>query len=224
MNVLMIKKLVGIDWYLNRLPLTLYVIVGLLALALLNVPSIAAFYVGTVLIVSVVIVVGSHLVFVTLVRERKSQTLAFVMSLPVSFMDYTMAKVITNMAGFLVPWLLLLFGTLMMIHTSDTIPNGLIPFSVILLLELFVAHVLVFTVTLVSESEVWAIVITTICNISVSLFCFFIANLAGISEHMQATHAVFNGTVAAVLAIELLCIISLITMAFIAQSRKKDFI
>ncbi|NQZ11956.1 MAG: hypothetical protein HRT35_32795 [Algicola sp.] len=224
MNALMIKKLVSIDWYLNRLPLTIYAIVGLLALVLLNMPSIAAFYVGTVLIVSAVIVVGSHLVFVTLVRDRKSQTLAFVMSLPVSFMDYTMAKVITNLVGFLLPWLVLVLGTLMVIHTSETIPNGLMPFSVILLLELFVAHVLVFTVTLVSESEVWAIVVTTICNISVSLFCFFVANLVGIGEHMQATHAVFNGTFAAVIAIELLCIISLITMTFILQSRKKDFI
>ena len=48
---------------------------------------------------------------VTVVEERNEQTLPFVMSLPISPMEYTTAKILANLLIFLVPLGALMLGS-----------------------------------------------------------------------------------------------------------------
>jgi len=224
MNWTMIKHLVAKDWHFNRVPLLLYTIVGIIALAILPFKQEGLFYVSMVLLISAVIVVGAHLIFVTVVIERKEQTLPFIMSLPVSFMEYTMAKIVINIGTFLGIWLFLTAGTIGVIVFVDAIPNGLIPYTTIALIELIAAYVLVLSVSMVSESEAWTIVVMTITNICVSLFWYFLGSFESIAKHIEGEVAVWNSTAFTFIAVELAVITALIGMTFFFQSRKKEFL
>ncbi|TQV86935.1 ABC-2 transporter permease [Aliikangiella coralliicola] len=224
MNTVMIKHLFVKDWQFCRNALAFYFAIGVASLFLISVASKLSFYVGIVLLVSILIIIGAHLIFVTVVNERKEQTLSFVMSLPVTFSDYTVAKLIANIVAFLIPWGLLVAGVLSVISFNADIPNGLIPFALIVLLELFVAYLLVLSVALITESEVWTIVMTTICNIGVSLFWFWISSFAGISKHIQGETAIWNTTAASIILIELMIAALIIIVTFWCQSRKTDFL
>ena len=224
MNWMMIKRLAFKDWEFNRLYLSLYTIVGVLALALLAIENKAAFYVGNVLIISAVIVVGAHLIFATIIMERKEQTQPFVMSLPVSYMEYTMAKILVNLGAFLFIWCILALGVIGMMFTIDSIPSGLIPYTLIALLELVVAYILVLAIAITTESEAWTIVILTMTNICVSLFWFLLGSIESISSHMTGDSPVWNGTAISFLVGELLIAVILIGITFYFQSKKQDFL
>jgi len=224
MNTSIVPQLIKKDWQLNSKALFIYGLVGLLSLALLTVANTATFYVGAILLISIVITIGVHLVITTVVNERKEQTLALVMSLPISHMDYTKAKISANLICFAVPWLALAVSAMAIILSRGHIPNGLIPFAVILLLELFAAYVLVLSISLMTESEGWTIAAITVCNVCVSLFIFFISSIPGIGKHTQADAPVWNFSVISTISLELLFIITLIGITFYCQSKKKDFL
>lgn len=106
-NWTMIKQLAAKDWYFTRAPLIAYLIIGLIATLMLTVPGSTSFLFGAVLLISAVNIAGIHLAVATILNERKNQNLAFVMSLPVSYLDYTLAKMLINVGVFLVFWLTL---------------------------------------------------------------------------------------------------------------------
>ncbi len=224
MNLTIINAMVYKDLYLNRWPLLAYIVVGFIALSVMASNIENSFYIAIVLIISMIIIVGAHLVFTTVINERKMKTLPFMMSLPISYFDYTLSKLISNIGGFLLIWLVIVSGVFVVVTSNEQLPNGLIPYITIILLELFVAHMLVFTVALISESEACAIVVMAICNISVSLFGMFVGRYPGIKEYIEGAMPVWNNPAIAMVSIEISIIVLLIGMVFYAQSRKKNFI
>ena len=221
-NPSMVKALIRKDWYFNKQNFLLFFILGLASVALLSFDN-SAFYIGLVLLLSVVILIGALLIFSTVVNERKDKTLAFLMSLPITCMDYTWAKMILNLSAYFVAWLLLVVATIGVIYYSGHLPNGLIPYALIILIELMVAFILVLGVALVTESEVWTIVVVSITNIGVSLFMFLIAAIVSINQHMESPVAVWNSTALMIIGIEILVALMIIGLTFYLQSRKKDF-
>ena len=224
MNTSIIKQLILKDWYFNRLPLLLFSIIAVFSLGLFSINSKGTFYIGMVLIISLVVTVGAILIFSSVVNERKNQTLAFIMSLPISFLDYTKAKIISNLSVFMVFWSLLVTGILLIIYFSNHLPNGLIPISVIIMGELMVTYVLVLAVAFIKESETWTIVVMGITNVGISLFMFLISGLSAIGPYIEGSIALWNSTAISIVIIELLLAISLIGIIFYLQSRKKDYL
>src|ERR1700710_2365572 len=96
----MIKCLILKDWYFLRGPIAGYLAAGALALAPIAAGNEAPVYLGTVLLLTVLIGLGIHLPMATVVQERPDHPLPFVMSLPISPRDYTTAKVLANVTLF----------------------------------------------------------------------------------------------------------------------------
>jgi ABC-2 family transporter protein len=94
-----IAHLILKDWRLHRLQISLTVVVGLLALAVLQHGGEVPFVLGSVWYFVATIVLGSMLPFSAIVNERKKQTLAFLMSLPLTSIQYTTAKVVSTLAS-----------------------------------------------------------------------------------------------------------------------------
>ena len=103
MNYSMVKLLILKDWYLQRWMILGSLVAGALALAITVSSRKAAFFLGIILLVTVLVAVGAQLAIATVVNERKEQTLAFVMSMPISSREYTTAKILANLLIFLVP-------------------------------------------------------------------------------------------------------------------------
>lgn len=216
--------LVKKDWMLHHRTFLLFGVMALLAVAVFSVESTKAFYLALSLLLTMVILIGALLIFSSVVNERKDQTLPFVMSLPVTIHDYTRAKMTFNLLAYLAAWLLLLGTTLWVFASNAHLPNGLIPIAVIVLLQLLVSFVLILGSALVSGSEKVTIVVTTLTNVSVSLFMFWAGSFDGIYEHLKGPVAVWSGTALTFVAVELLLAVVIVLATFYFQSRKKDFI
>src|SRR5580704_12324357 len=104
MNYKMVKLLILKDWYLQRWMILGSLLAAALALAITVSTGKAGLFLGITLLVTVLIGIGAYVAVATNIDERKNQTLAFVMSLPVSTREYTSAKILGNLLIFLVPW------------------------------------------------------------------------------------------------------------------------
>ncbi|WP_223788278.1 hypothetical protein [Marinicella meishanensis] len=220
----LIKALVRKDLELNAAPLALYLVVGLISLWLLTFDSKGPFYAGSVLLLSMVIVASAHLVINTVTTERDDQTLTFIMSLPITFIQYTHAKICANLLGFMTFWLIMWAGVMGVIFSQAEIPNGLAVYATILLLEMLAVFVLLLGVGLISESQTWTIVVMSLTNIGLSLFMYWLSSVAAIKSHMDAADPVWNATAWTIIAAELAFILLALGLTYYGQSRKRDFL
>jgi hypothetical protein len=81
--------------------------------------------------------------------------MAFIMSLPVSAIEYTIAKMISTVGIFLLFWLTLVGVAATMILTRQEIPDGLIPLMLVLSSLILLGFVLICSVSMVKETESW---------------------------------------------------------------------
>ncbi len=212
------------DWYFVRWPMLAYLVIGAIAIALVGLGRDMVFYAGVIVLISIVVVIGIHLVFGTVMSEKKHQTLPFMLSLPVTYVQFTRTKIIGNLLLFSLAWLVLTGTTLLVIANSAHIPNGLIPFAVIVLGELYAAFVLILAIAIVSESEAWTVVIMTISNIGISIFMNGIGRIPAVSAHIFGEVAVWNSTTIGLVAAEAGVVIALLAGTLFLQSHKSDYL
>ena len=79
-NPSMVKALIRKDWYFNKQNFLLFFILGLASVALLSFDN-SAFYIGLVLLLSVVILIGALLIFSTLTQDVAMKQLRHLWSL-----------------------------------------------------------------------------------------------------------------------------------------------
>jgi ABC-2 type transport system permease protein len=224
MNFAMVKRLILKDWYFQRWALVGGVATGALALALIGSGGEAAVYIGFVLLVSVLITVGVQLAMATVLLERKEQTLAFVMSLPISAREYTVAKIVGNLSMFFVLWTTLLVASVTVILTREGLPDGAIPLTIILLTEIFVSTCVLVGVALVSESQAWSIGTLIAGNLFFNFFIFGVARIPSIAVASKANVIVWDAPVLALIGAEAAAIVIALGLTFVLQDRKTDFI
>lgn len=224
MNYDLIRRLILKDWFFLRLPIALYIAGGIGSLVLLARPSMFSFYIGSTLLLTVVITIGIHLVMATVVEERTKQTLPFIMSLPISALDYTIAKILANLLLFVLPWLTLAVGTVAVIAGSAAIPDGLIPFAILVLTWLVVAYCLILTVALVTESQAWTIGTMVVTNLALQAFLYLVSNQPAIAAEMKGQAILWSSPSLAILGVEVGAIVLLLASTFFLQARKTDFL
>jgi ABC-2 type transport system permease protein len=224
MNTLMVKRLIYKDWYLQRWPIASCVGGGLLSVALLGSGQESLTYMGFVLILSVLIIIGVHLAMATVLMERKEQTLAFVMSLPVSAREYTAAKMLGNLSMFVIPWLTLVVANIVVILSRESLPDGAIPVTIIILGEIFVSTCVVLGVALVSESQGWTIGALIAGNLFCNFFIFALFRIPDVAAATKGPAIIWTGPVMWLLLGEAAALILVVATTFLLQNRKTDFI
>jgi hypothetical protein len=75
------------------------------------------------------------------------------MSLPISTVEYTTAKLLAALGMFMIPWLVLVSTALSLIIGRSDIPHGIIPLTLILVTAPLVGFCVMIAVALVAESE-----------------------------------------------------------------------
>ncbi len=218
------RTLVLKDIQLNLIPLALYFILGMISLWMMTSSQLGVFNAGAVIMLSMVIIAGIHMITTTVTNERNDQVLPFIMSLPITFVQYTHAKVCANFGVFLLYWLIILGGLMWVIFGQQKVPDGLAIFTLILLLEMLVVFTLLLAVGLISESQNVTIVVMAITNIGLSLFMFWLSGFEAINAYMQTEQVVWNSTALTFVAAELLLIVVLLAITYVVQARKKDFL
>lgn len=224
MNCFMVKRLVLKDWYLQRWAILGSIAAGLVTLGITVSGSKAAFLLGLIALITVIIAIGAHLAVSTIVSERKEQTLSFVMSLPISYREYTAAKILGNLIIFLVPWLTLVLACFALILLAPGIPHGLLPFVAIMSAEMLLSTCLVVAVALTSESQGWTIGAIMVGNLALNGFGYYVAHIASIARGMQGPTIQWSTEATGLLLAEFAAIALLLGLTFLFQARKEDFL
>ena len=219
-----IRQLIAKDWRIVKWPMLGYMLVAMTSLWLMSIENFGAYLTGGVVFMTMVIVIGIHFVFVTVVNEHKLNTLPFMLSLPITNAQHTRAKLTSCIAGFAGLWLLLFAGISVLLLSENHVPAGLFPFATIVMLEIFVTFVLILSVAIITGTELWTIIVMVVCNTGISLFMNFLGRFPGIAEHVQGPVAVWNATAFNFIVIEVVLIAVLVAITLFVQSRKRDLI
>jgi len=216
--------LVRKDWYFNRWPIALYTTIGLLALLAIAGGGETGFYFGSIALITVLISIGIHLTMITVVHERKDQTLAFVMTLPISARQYTVSKILANVLVFGAAWTVLVVGSVAVIAGRAAIPDGLIPFAIVVLGEIFASYCVLLAVALISESMTWTIVAMVVGNLGVQAVMYAVSHAAGVGKDLAGNAIVWRRPIVGTLAGEILVIVLSLALTLYLQRRKTDFL
>lgn len=221
LNMPVIKQLVYKDWYVNRRLLATYVGSGILSLCIISLGE-WQFFMGSIMLISMMVGMGNHQLSVTMISERKEQTLAFVMSLPVSPADYAMAKFLSNMVLFFVPWSLLVLAATTVILITP-LPDGLLAFTLLVCVLIAVNHCICWSVTMAIETEGTFLIVMIGLNCLLNPALYFLARSPDIGGHNRDASFIWTGTASQVLVCEILAIVLLLVGTLYFRSRKKVF-
>jgi ABC-2 type transport system permease protein len=180
------------------------------------------FFMGAILFITMLVAMGNHQLSVTMINERKEQTLAFVMSLPVSPADYAMAKFLSNMVLFFVPWLLLTLVTIAVILLTP-LPDGLVAFTLLICVLIAVNHCICWSVTMATETEASFLMVMIGLNCLLNPMLYLLARSPNIGGHNLNGEVIWTTTATLVLLCEILAIVLLLVGTLYFRSRKKVF-
>lgn len=221
MNRSIVARLIAKDLYLYR-----WLIIGTLcaglASILLSGADGAIGNIGGILFVTCILVLGVFLAMHSLLTERQSKSLIFVLSLPISPMQYTTAKVAACLIAFLIPWTVLT-GTIVGITLAfDPPTDGTLPFKITMMVFLLSNFCILIAVALITGSEVWGAVGIIATNTSVPVFLSSV--LPAITDDSRGSVPVWSPAILTTLGVEAAVIALSLGLAFYIQSRRKDFV
>ena len=161
MNITMVCRLIWKDWYLNKAGVLASLIGGVATLALVAAMhgSQVALILGIIVLVTILIGMGA-MVMISASNERKQLTLPFVMSLPISYREYTTSKIVGGMLIFLALWVPLVGAIVATILLTSGIPHGMIPFVLIMAVEILMSTCLITVVAVTTESHGWTVAVS----------------------------------------------------------------
>jgi ABC-2 type transport system permease protein len=110
----LVRHLILKDFQMHRTSIILAIIAGVSGLAVLQLKGLAG-VLGIVGFFTALIVLGSMIPNASILKERKGHNLAFLMSLPISMVEYTTAKILAALGMFMIPWLVLVGTALSLI-------------------------------------------------------------------------------------------------------------
>lgn len=224
MNNSVVGQLILKDWRLHRFQIFASILAGAVALAIVQLGTESAVVIGVVWFFISLILVGTLLPLIGIVNERKKQNLAFLMSLPISSIQYTTSKLLSSTGMFLIPWLTLVIIALLSIEVRGIFPHGVIPMILILALMPFVGFCIITAAALMGESEGWGITANVACNSSYGLAYYFLSRVPAVMANNMSPVAVWNSTTLKIVGTELALVPLLLGVTFFVQSRKRDFI
>ena len=223
MNTWVVGQLIRKDWRLNRTLIFASIFAGVVSLTIVQLATEATVVLGAVWFFIALILVGCMLP-IGIVNERKKQNLAFLMSLPISSIQYATSKLLSSTGMFLIPWLTLVMAALVSIVVRGIFPHGVIPLLLILALMPFVGFCIITAAALIGESEGWGIAANVACNSSYGLAYYFLSRVPAVMTHNSSPVVVWNSTVLKILGTELALIPLLLGVTYFVQSRKRDFV
>ena len=225
MNIAMVCRLIWKDWYLNRAGILASLVGGVATLALVAVMHVSqiALLLGIIVLVTILIGMGA-MVMISAASERRQLTLPFVMSLPISYWDYTISKIVGGMLIFLALWIPLVAAVVATILLTSGMPHGVIPFLLIMAVEILMSTCLITAVAVTTESHGWTVAVAQVGAISLNGIGWSIVRLPEIGGRMRSATVRWSGTATALLMAEIAFTMLMLGITFLVQGHKRDFL
>ena len=222
LNTSVIRLLVLKDWQLFQKQLAFYTLAGIVALCFLGLGKPWAFYIGSLMLLIVVVSAACFSISTSLVVERKEQTLAFVMSLPVSPLDFTVSKLIGNLLTFGVPYVVLLGGALALVMFTP-LPDGLFVYTLLIFAWLLFAYAVSLAVAMSVESEGWATFAMIGSMVMINPYIMGLAQLDAVRTYTSKDAIVWTTPTVAIMGTLTLLALAVIGLTTWHHARKPAF-
>ena len=222
LNLPVIKLLIAKDWLLFQKQLAAYVTAGIVALCLLGMAKGWSFYLGSLLLIVVLVAAACFSISTSLLAERKERTLAFVMSLPLTPLDFYLAKLIGNLVTFFVPFLIMLIGTLAVIAFTP-LPDGLIVFSILLFGFVALAYSVSLSVAMAVESEGWNTFAMIGSMVLINPFIMLLGQISAISDYIKTESIVWSLPAVSILLAQVVLSVAVLVATGWVHCRKQAF-
>ena len=221
MNMLT-RKLIAKEFYLNRLLIVGATVAGLAGL-LIAAEGETRFNIGMLIWLTTIVAFGVVLAMLSITSERKERALQFVLSLPLSPGDYVRIKLFGLMLCFLLPWTILTAGAVALVLVMPNLPDGLLPFAILLCGFMLANFSVVLCGVLHTASEGWTTILIIVTNMNVTLFIFLVGGLPSLRDNLHAPAPQWNQTFWTVLAIEIACLLVTLSLPYFVAARRRDF-
>ena len=227
MNASIVPQLVRKDFLLWRRLILIFCGVSLTSIAAVgllhgHVPNHALLNLGFTLVISPVGTLGMVLLMQTNVFEKAKSTQPFIMSLPVTVREFTLAKLLFNVPIFTALWLVATAASFWYAFGLGLLPPGAIPMVTMVFLGVFVAYTGVLSVSLLSQSLGTTILAILFFEMGTSAYLWVIVLLDPISKHVFGPVAVWNGAAVAVVIAQALAAVAAIAATLVVQTRRRD--
>jgi ABC-type transport system involved in multi-copper enzyme maturation permease subunit len=222
LNLRVIRLLIAKDWLLFQKQLAAYVTAGLFALCLMGMAKGWSFYMGSLLLLVVLVGTACFSISTSLLTERKEHTLAFVMSLPLTPLDFYLAKLLGNLVTFFVPFLIMSVGTIAVIAFTP-LPDGLIVFSVLIFGFVTLAYSISLSVAMAVESEGWNTFAMIGSMVLINPFMMLLGQIPEISKYVNTESIVWSPPAVSILLAQISLAAAVLVVTGWVHCRKKAF-
>ena len=220
----MSRKLVAREFYMHRWMIGGSIVAGLAGLAVVARGGAMNFNIGFLIWLTTIVAFGIVMAMFGIATERKERVMNWVLSLPVAHGDYVRIKVLALLLCFVGPWLVLNAAAVGLVVAVKDLPDGLLPFAVLLGAFMLGNYSFVVCSALHVHSEGPMTVVVIVHNIAITLFMFTVGTIDGLQRHMQGNVPVWNSTFWSVLVVELAVFIILFSLPWLVAARRRDFV
>lgn len=224
MNYRAVRILFLKDLFLARKFLFGYFTGGLAACGMAGYPDKTIAFVGFIMMVTVAIAAGIHFIGNLLLGESIDQTRSFIMSLPVSLLDYSVGKISVVLTTFMIPWTAMLASSLALTFILPWAKHGSVVVLPPIFLFLLAGFTLQLVIAVVTESIGWTIGVMVAGNVGLNLFLMKLFAVPEVEQAVKSDTIYWPSIVLGLSLVELLIVFVAIGLAFAIQTRKKDLI
>jgi hypothetical protein len=173
---------------------------------------------------TVAIAAGIHLIGQLLLAESTDHTRMFVMSMPVSLLDYSLSKMSVVLTAYLIPW-----GAMFAVCTicAFVLPwekDGSVVVFPAIFLFLLCGFMVQLATAVISESVGWTICVLVGCNVALNLFLMKFFTIPEVEAVLKSDTIVWPPVVLQLMAAECLVIAAIFSIAVVLQCRKRDLV
>ncbi|MGA7296466.1 MAG: hypothetical protein WBW92_03005 [Rhodanobacteraceae bacterium] len=229
MTTSIIPQLVRKDFMISRRMIGVFCLLSLAGVAAISllfgrVPGWALVNIAFLLLISPAATCGMVLLMTTVVFEKEKSTQAFIMSLPVTPKQFTIAKVLINIGVFGAFWVAISGIAYYFAFGRGFFPSGTIPFVFMVLLGVFVSYIGILSVALWRQSMGLTVLAIALFEMGTSGYLWVIAYLDPVSSYMHGEVMVWNTTAVGIVLAQALVAVVMISAALLFQGRKRDFV
>lgn len=198
--------------------------IGGLSLIYGHIPHFVFMNVGFTILIIPVAACGVVLLIQTNVLEKEKSTQVFIMSLPITVKEFTLAKLLVNLPIFGALWIGTVGVAFYFTFGLGLLPVGALPFITMIFVGIFAGYSCILCVSLISQSLGKTIFAIMFFEAGTSASLWIIAYIDPIRNHIYGPSLVWNSTALTIVGFQVLVIVSVIAATILIQNKKQDFI
>jgi len=197
-------------------------IVGILVAYLI--PGLVAANIGFSLIVSALIGVGIQMISHTVLLANVKGTQIFILSLPINFKQYSIAKFSVNILVFLGMWILLSAAAIYVTFSQSIFPIGSLPMILLVLLSILPVYSMILSICVITQSIGYTAATTLTASLATTVYLWKIVYLESVGNYVWGNQAVWNNTIYSVMILQIMLTIIIPVLTILFQFKKRDII